>query len=349
MPTNSYELIVLGDATAGLVCAALCARRGMRTLVLTDEARPTATRWARLLPTALAVLPGRGAGAAARVVRELGLDHALKRKVRDARITAQVVGPDARIDLLADAAGQAKELVRELPDHAERALAAWDQAAEVARADAAHRRRRVPGRRLLRAPRRGQAGGPRQRGRRRVVAGAGRVTALGRADRPARGGRRRALAPPPLAMARALELWRAGAPELRGDGTGLRELLREKLTAAGGELRGGVAAELVSGWTKLNAVKLDTGEEPGRGPGGLGAAGRRPGAAVRQEAAQAPGRACRRRRAGRLSYAINLVIDAAAVPEGMAPVVLGVVDPAALDLATTRSRSTPPSPTIRAG
>ena len=45
-----------------------------------------------------------------------------------------MVGPDARVDLLADAADQAKELMHELPDHAERALAAGDQAAEVAKA-----------------------------------------------------------------------------------------------------------------------------------------------------------------------------------------------------------------------
>ena len=40
------------------------------------------------------------------------------------------------------------------------------------------------------------------------------------------------------------------------------------------------------------------------------------------------------------SYAINLVIDAAAVPEGMAPVVLGVVDPASVIDLTPRTAGT---------
>jgi hypothetical protein len=332
VPTNSYELIVLGDATAGLACAALCARRGMRTLVLTDETQPDRYTLGPLkLPTALAVLPGRGAGAAARVVRELGLDHALKRKVRDARVTAQVVGPDARIDLIADAAGQAKELVRELPDHTERALTAWDQAAEVAKAGDAlltgddafpgvgFFERRDAVKQAARATEAAAAWW-------QPVAEAPLLAAL-TALPAALGGA--ALAPPPLAIARALELWRAGAPELRGDGTGLRELLREKLTAAGGELRAGVAAELVAGWTKLTAVKLDTGEELGAGqvvaalPVGalVPLFGKKPPKRLLELAAGATLAGWR--------YAINLVIDAAAVPEGMAPVVLGVVDPTA--------------------
>ena len=37
MPSNSYDLVVLGDDLAALVCATLCARRGLRTLVLGDE------------------------------------------------------------------------------------------------------------------------------------------------------------------------------------------------------------------------------------------------------------------------------------------------------------------------
>ncbi|HEX7701186.1 MAG TPA: hypothetical protein VF403_10700, partial [Kofleriaceae bacterium] len=37
MPSNSYDLVVLGDDLAALVCATLCARRGMRTLILGDD------------------------------------------------------------------------------------------------------------------------------------------------------------------------------------------------------------------------------------------------------------------------------------------------------------------------
>ena len=37
MPSNTYDLVVLGDDLAALVCATLCARRGMRTLVLGED------------------------------------------------------------------------------------------------------------------------------------------------------------------------------------------------------------------------------------------------------------------------------------------------------------------------
>ena len=330
MPTNSYDLIVLGDDLPGLACGALCARRGLRTLVLAADDRPARYALGNLkLPTAPGILPGRGLGAAARIVRELGLDHALKRRVRDVRVTAQVVGPDARLDLSAEAQAQAKELVRELPDGTEAALTAWDQAAEVAKLGDAllcgedafpgvgffERRDAVK-----QAARATEAAAAWWQG----VTGSGSALLAALTALPAAAGGR-AIDPPPLAIARALELWRQGAPALRGDGTGLRELLVEKLTAAGGELRTGAATELVSGWTKLVAVKLATGEELGAGQvvsalpvGELVPLFKKPPRRVVELAEST-------RLAG-WSYAVNLVVDAAAVPEGMAPVVLAVGD-----------------------
>lgn len=331
MPTNSYDLIVLGDDLPGLACAALCARRGLRTLVLAHEDRPARYALGPLrLPVAAGVLPGRGAGAAARIIRELGLDHALKRRVRDARTSVQLVGPDARLDLSSDAQAQARELVRELPDATDAALAAWDGAAAIA----AHADALLCGEDAF--------PGVGFFERRDAVKQAARATeaaaawwagvtspllaALTRLPAAAGG---RAVDPPPLAIARALELWRAGAPALRGDGTGLRELLVEKLTGAGGELRAGVASELVQGWTKLTAVRLATGEELGAGQVVAALAadelvpllGKKPPKRLVEiaEGAQVAGWA----------YALNLVVDAAAIPEGMAPTVLAVADPAA--------------------
>ena len=332
MPTNSYELIVLGDALPGLVCAALCARRGLRTLVLADETRPARYPLGALrLPTAPGVLPGRGAGAAARIVRELGLDHALKRKVREARVSAQVVGPDARIDLSSEAAAQARELVRELPGATERVLAAWDQAGEIAKLGDAllagddafpgtgFFERRDAVKQATRATEAAAAWW-------QPLADSGLAAALTALPAAAGG---RAVEPPPLAIARALELWRAGAPGLRGDGTGLRELLIEKLTGAGGELRAGVASELVAGWTKLNAVRLVSGEELGAGQV---VAALPVGELVPLFGKKPPKRLVELAAASAIAgwgYAINLVVDAAAVPEGMAPVVLAVEDPTA--------------------
>lgn len=330
MPTNSYDLIVLGDATPGLACAALCARRGLRTLVLADETRPARYALGPLkLPTVAPILPGRGAGAGARVIRDLGLDHALKRRVRDGRITAQLVGPDLRLDLAAESAVQAREWLRELPGASERVLAAWDRAAEIAKLSATlvtgdgafpgvgffEKRDAVK-----QAARAAEAAAAWWAELAEAPALAALLTSL-----PAAVGDR-AAAPPPLAIAHALELWRAGAPGLRGDGTGLHELLLEKLTGAGGEVRAGVAAELVSGWTKLAAVKLATGEELGAGqvvaalPAGelVPLFGKKPPRRLVEltEAVAVAG----------WTYALNLVIDAAAVPEGMAATVLAVAD-----------------------
>ncbi len=331
MPTNSYDLIVLGDDLPGLACAALCARRGLRTLVVGADDRPARYALGALkLPTGIGVLPGRGLGAAARLIRELGLDHAFKRRIRDLRVTAQVVGPDARLDLSADAQVQAKELVRELPDGTEAALAAWDLAAEVAKLGDAllcgedafpgvgFFERRDAVKQAARATEAAAAWW-------QTVRGSGSALLAALTTLPAAAGGR-AIDPPPLAIARALELWRQGAPALRGDGTGLRELLIEKLVGAGGELRTGAATELVSGWTKLTAVKLATGEELGAGQvvAALPLAelvplfGKKP---PRRIVELAEGVAV----AG-WSYAINLVVDAAAVPEGMAPTVLAVRD-----------------------
>jgi len=331
MPTNSYDLIVLGDDLPALTCGALCARRGLRTLVLGADDRPARYSLGALkLPTAAGILPGRGLGAAARIIRELGLDHALKRRIRDVRVTAQVVGPDARLDLASDAQIQAKELVRELPGGPEAALAAWDQAAEVAKLGDAllcgedafpgvgFFERRDAVKQAARATEAAAAWW-------QTVVGSGSALLAALTALPAAAGGR-ALDPPPLAIARALELWRQGAPALRGDGTGLRELLVEKLIAAGGELRTGAALELVSGWTKINAVKLVTGEELGAGQvvSALPLAelvplfGNKPPKRI-VELAEASAIAG-------WTYALNLVVDAAAVPEGMAPMVLAVHD-----------------------
>jgi phytoene dehydrogenase-like protein len=327
MPTNTYDLIVVGDELAGLACATLCARRGLRTLVLAREDQPARyTLGPFKLPVEPGALVGRGAGGAARVVRELGLDHALKRKVRDVRTAAQLVGDDLRLDLAADPAVQQRELERELgKPAAAAAMAAWEGAALAARAadplldgeDA------FPGvgffERRDAAKQAARAAEVAATWWATVESAAAPIAALTRAPAAVGG---RAVDPPPIAIARALDLWRQGAPPLRGDGTGMRELLLEKLAAANGEVRTGAVAELVQGWTKINAVRLTGGEE-------LGAAqvvaalpladvvamlGKKPPKRL-VELAEA------QRRVG-WRYVLNLVIDAAAIPEGMAPTVL---------------------------
>ncbi len=332
MPTNSYDLIVVGDDLAGLCCAALCARRGLRTLLLgREDQQARYTLGPFKLPIEPGVMPGRGTGGTARVVRELGLDHALKRRVREVRTAAQLVGPDLRIDLVADTVVQARELEREVPAAATTALAVWEGAAAVAQAADAildgedafpgvgFFERRDVVKQAARAAEVAQAWWA------TVIAAPAPVTALTRAAAAVGG---RAVEPSPIAVARALEQWRQSMPPLRGDGTGMRELLLEKFVAANGEVRIGTVSELVQGWSKISSVRLTSGEELGAGqvvaavPLGdvVAMLGKKPPKRL-VELAEA------QRRLG-WRYTLNLIVDAAAVPEGMAPIVLAFGDDA---------------------
>src|SRR5687767_10412067 len=115
MPTNSYDVIVLGDDLAALTCAALCARRGLRTLLLPHDDVPA--RYAvgpHKLPVEPLLWPARGGKGGERVLRELGLDLAVRRRAREQRVTAQVCSPNMRLDLVGDAEAFAREVEREL-------------------------------------------------------------------------------------------------------------------------------------------------------------------------------------------------------------------------------------------
>jgi hypothetical protein len=332
MPTNSYDLIVVGDDLAGLIAAALCAKRGLRTLCIGHDDRPA--RYAlgpHRLPVEPLVWPGRG-GAADRVIKELHLEHDLRRRLRDARVTAQLVGPDARIDLAGlagDEQALRKELVRELGD--DRAAIAWERATEIARSadPLLASSNAFPG-----------VGFFERRDVAKIAAKAAADAAAWWTETAALGPLARALLrlpaalgaragePAPLAIARALDAWRHGAPGLRGDGDGLRELLLDKLKLASGELRTGRVAELVAGWGKLTAVKLESGEELGASQviAALPIAelvpmlGKKPPKRLVEHATELAIAGWR--------YTLNLVVDAAGVPEGMAPTVLTTIDAA---------------------
>src|SRR5580765_1132246 len=111
MPSNSYDLVVLGDDLAALVCATLCARRGMRTLVLGDERPVRYTLGPHKLPIEPALWPVAPANAGDRVLKELHAELALRRKLREPKLAAQLVAPELRLDLGTDRL--AGELARE--------------------------------------------------------------------------------------------------------------------------------------------------------------------------------------------------------------------------------------------
>jgi phytoene dehydrogenase-like protein len=338
MPTNSYDLIVVGDDLAGLVAAALCARRGMRTLVIGHHDRPT--RYAlgpHKLPIEHVPIMSRGS-AIERVLKDLGLDHALRRRQREVRTSAQLIGPDARLDFPSDAVALARALEREVPAAHAAALAAWERAGEIARqADpllggehafpaAGFWERREVARLAARAEADAQAWWSATE-EALAAPGGGAAAALALAALPAALGAR-AWPPAPLALARALETWRGGVVAPRGEGDVLRDLLTEKLTASTGEIRGGRVAELVMAWGKVTSVRLENGEELGAGQ----VIAALPLAELVPLLGKKPPR-----RAVELAeliavagwrYTLNLVVDDTGVPEGMAPTVLAVRDPA---------------------
>lgn len=331
MPTNSYDAIIIGDDLAALTCAALCARRGLRTLWLPHDERPA--RYAigpHKLPVEPLLWPARGGKGGDRVLRELGLDLAVRRKSRDLRLAAQVCAPDVRIDLAGDAEAFGRELARELsPEAAALVRAAWDGAAAISAAldpllagegafpAIGFWERRDAGKLASKVE---------------ADAAAWWQSATGQLTDP--GAHAAVIGPAviaagdsgvaPAAAARALDLWRTGVTPLRGDGDALREALVEKLVGAGGEVRPGPVAELTMSWGKIGSVVLDRGEELGAGQV---VAALPPGIVFQLLGKKAPRRLAELQEGltyvGR-RYTVNVVLDQAGVPEGMAPIVLAV-------------------------
>lgn len=321
MPSNTYDLIVLGDDMAALVCAALCARRGMRTLVLGSERPARYALGPHKLPIEPIVWPMVTGSAGERVLKELHAEMTLRRKLREPRIAAQWVAPDFRIDLGADRI--AAELAREVPN-AEALVERWNRAGDVARTlDAlVASEHAFPGVGFF---------------ERREVAklaenAAEHATAWWQATDKAQWRHFAAIllrhpAPPPLAIARALEQWKSGPPSMRGDGDAIRDLLLEKLTTAGGELRAGKVTELGTSWGKVTSVTLQNGDEIGASqvvasmpPADLAAL-------LGKKAPKRLGELAESIQLVGYRYTLNIVLDEAGVPEHMAPTVAVITAP----------------------
>ena len=320
MPSNSYDLVVLGDDLAALACATLCARRGLRTLVLGDDRPARYTLGPHKLPVEPAAWPTTAGSGGERVLKELHAELALRRKLREPKIAAQLVAPELRIDLGADRL--ATELEREVGPRAADWLARWDRASEIAR--------------LFDPVLAGEHAFPgigffekRELARLTEQAGSAAATWWSDAERDPHGGLWRQLAaialrhpnPPPIAIARAVDAWRIGPVALRGDGDAIRELLAEKLTTAGGEIRAGRVTELGLSWGKLTSLTLQNGDEIGAGQN---VASRPP-----RELADLLGKKAPKRLAELADttqvvgyrYTLNVVLDEAGLPEHMAPTV----------------------------
>ncbi|HVK84691.1 MAG TPA: hypothetical protein VM513_11320 [Kofleriaceae bacterium] len=327
MPSNSYDLVVLGDDLAALVCATLCARRGLRTLVLGSDRPARYALGPHKLPIEPIVWPTAAGGASERVLKELHAELALRRKLREPKLAAQVVAPDLRIDLGADRL--AGELERELgKEPAAALLARWDKAHEHAqRLDALlGGEHAFPGvgfferREVTRLAERAAADAAAwwDDAAKDPHAGLWRHVAAIALRHPA---------VPPAAITRAVDAWRAGPAPLRGDGDAIRELLVEKLATAGGELRAGRVTEIDVSWGKVSSLTLASGEDLGAGQV---VASLPPAELAELLGKKAP------KRLGELAdtmqivgyrYTLNIVLDEAGIPEHMAPTVAVLAAP----------------------
>ncbi len=329
MPNSSYDLVVLGDDLAALVCATLCARRGLRTLVLGDDRPARYMLGPHKLPIEPMMWPSGTGSAADRVLKELHAELGLRRKLREPKIAAQIVAPDLRIDLGADRL--TGELERELGTDATTSWTQrWDRGSELARAldPMLTSEHAFPGVGFFE--------------RREIAKLAERATADAAAwwtDAQTSSSAAYQLwrhvaaialrhpNPGPLAIARAIDAWRTGPFPLRGDGEAIRELLVEKLTTAGGEVRAGRIAEVDISWGKISRLTLASGDELGTGQV---VASRPPAELAALLGKKAP------KRLGELAagmsivgyrYTLNIVIDEAGLPEHMAPTVAVVAAP----------------------
>ncbi len=326
MPSNSYDLVVLGDDLGALVCATLCARRGMRTLVLGDDRPARYTLGPHKLPVEPVLWPIGPGTPGERVLKELHAELALRRKLREPKIAAQLVAPDLRVDLGADRL--AGELAREVGASGEVWIDRWTKGAEVARTldpllggDFA-----FPGAGFFE--------------RREVAKLVERV-----ADDAAAWWKETSTQPhaaiwrhlaaillrhpaaPPAAIARAIDQWRVVPAALRGDAEALRELLVEKLTTAGGEVRAGKVTEIGVSWGKVASLTLASGDDIGAGQVVASRSPRELADLLGKKAPKRLGELAEAAKVVGYRYVLNIVIDEAGLPEHMAPTVAVVAAP----------------------
>lgn len=131
--TNHYDLIVLGNHLAGLVAAALVARRGKRVLVLPHGPVSGAYHLGqRAFALDTAPILHMGCPTVQRVFHELGLLHQVRREHEPIDTLSHTVLENHRLDLAPSGGNLAAELEREWPDDA--VVGAWELRARWAEA-----------------------------------------------------------------------------------------------------------------------------------------------------------------------------------------------------------------------
>jgi hypothetical protein len=333
VPTSFYDVIVLGDDLAGLIAATLCARRGLRVLVTGGLPAEPEAGVPYAMPRSPHIFVGESSPAVRRVIAELNFIQLVRRKLTLLRPSFQVVLPDARIEVSADADALSRELSRELGEERDAAAALLARGAEISRVlepvlgqdvtfppDGFWERREI----ARSDSRLGSAGDE-------LLAAAGRTRAM--LTLPAAFSLPcdpRALTP--AAILRAFDLWRRGAARIEGGLDALRTLLLEKLrTQHAGEVRLARATGITTKWSRANGVVL---AERGESVGAQHIVAAMPiaelGDIVAGRGDRLPRRVLALSRAIRPTayrFILNVVLSSAGLPEGISPVTFVVFDP----------------------
>jgi phytoene dehydrogenase-like protein len=332
MPTNHYDLIVLGDEFSGLVTATLCARRGMRVLYApTVRAVSSYQLGPYRLPIEPLPLVGLGGAATRRVLDELHFQHLLKRKLFYPQPPFQLVAPDARIAVDIDDAVLAREAERELRQ-AGVMMAAAERASRVAEllepifaldiavpATGFWERRemgRVAGR-LLEVADEWQEG--LDRDLERALLSLPAVFGTNACPRDLS----------PVACARAFAEWRQGIAHLPGDWEALRAIFLDKFSSHNGEVRVVEPESFSTSWSKVTGLRLVGGEELGAGHLVAAMPVAEMESLADRKLARRLAEAAEALEVGAYRYTLNMVLDEIGVPEGIGTNVLMLSDPSA--------------------
>jgi phytoene dehydrogenase-like protein len=327
MPSISYDVVVSGDDLSSVITATLCARRGLRTLLLAPFG---ATARYALGPFKLPIDPvvwPKNSVAVSRILRELRIDLTAKRKFRDATVAAHVVGPDFRIAL---GESLATELSREFGEApAQAILDAWTAAGAGGRAiesligddhgfpGGGFFERREISKLMQNAERECAGAGDRWK---KSISAAPWLQSL-----PELWQRQDAVND--AMAARALDALSGGVIAQRGDADSMRELLLERFSSAGGETKIGRVSDASISWGKVTNLTLNNGDHIGAGQWLMGLA---PSELVAVLGKKAPRKLEELALSANLvgyRYTLNIVLDETGLPEGMAPVVLSLGQP----------------------
>jgi hypothetical protein len=116
----TYDAVILGANPAGLISAALLARRRLRVLVIDEEGKRPASSHSEAVFRRIPFLFGCGAHQSLdEVFTDIGVPLIAKKSIRPLPFAYQVILPHARIDLFADDEMLSEELAREFPRHVE--------------------------------------------------------------------------------------------------------------------------------------------------------------------------------------------------------------------------------------